>query len=270
MRKALRTFNSAEEARQEAQIQALLWSEIGWTWRFTGDTERTRLCYERGEQVLRDAGILTGPAWARLRFQQSSIFWQQGNYEEALRAAQEALRLFEESIPQAPIRLANAAAQLPYGSGETIGEGDATVLLKGNLPDTSNLTRIRLTLLGDPVDLGRTHALLGAIASAIGQRNEALEHQNKALAIYERYDRQREIAHVSNNIGYLHLKKAEYTLAQSFLHRSFSLAERIGDVPLMSVIFHNLGELAAASGDLQEAETLYKKEPATGRTGRRS
>ena len=55
------------------------------------------------------------------------------------------------------------------------------------------------------------------------------------------------------------MKKAEYTLAQSFLYRSFSLAERIGDVPLMSVVFHNLGELAAASGDLQEAEALYKK-----------
>jgi tetratricopeptide (TPR) repeat protein len=182
--------------------------------------------------VLRDAGILRGPAWARLRFQQSSIYWQQGNYEEALHAARAALSLFEESIPPSP---------------------------KVELPDTSNLTRIRLTLLGDPVDLGRTHALLGAIASAIGQRSEALEHQNRALAIYERYDRQREIAHVSNNIGYLHLKRTEYTLAQSFLHRSFNYAERIGDVPLLSVVFHNLGDLAAASGDLQEAETLFKK-----------
>ena len=201
-------------------------------WRFTGETQHTRECYERGEQVLRDAGILRGPAWARLRFQKSSIYWQQGNYEEALRAAREALSLFEESIPQAP---------------------------KVDPPDTTNLTRIRLTLPGDPVDLGRTHALLGALASAIGQRNEALEHQNRALAIYERYDRQREIAHVSNNIGYLYLKKAEYMLAQSFLHRSFGLAERIGDVPLMSVVFHNMGELAASSGDLQEAESLYKK-----------
>ncbi len=237
VRAELRAFDSAEEAQQEAQIQALLWSEIGWTWRFTGDTAQTQQCCERGEQVLREAGILTGPAWARLRFQQSSIHWQQGNYEEALRAAHEALSLFEESLPR----------------------GDTPLLLKGDMPGASNLTRIRRTMLGDPVDLGRAHALLGAIASAIGQRNEALEHQNRALAIYERYDQQREIAHVSNNIGYLHLKKAEYPLARSFLHRSFSLAERIGDVPLMSVVYHNLGELAAASGDLQEAETLYKK-----------
>ena len=227
-----RTFDSAEAAQQEAQIQALLYSEIGWTWRFTGETERTRQSYERAEQVLQDAGILKGPAWARLRFQQSSIYWQQGNYEEALRVAREALHLFEESIASAS---------------------------KSNLPDPPTLTRIRLTLLGDPVDLGRTYALLGALTSAVGRRSEALEHLNMALAMYERYDRQREIAHVSNNIGYLHLKKAEYTLAKAFLQRAFSLAERIGDIPLMSVVFHNLGDLAAASDDVQEAESYYTK-----------
>ena len=227
-----RAFASADETEQEAQIQALLYSEIGWTWRFTGETERTRQSYERAEQVLRDGGILRGPAWARLRFQQGSIYWQQGNYEEALRVAWEALHLFEESI-------ATASSSKP--------------------PDPSTLTRITLTSLGDPVDLGRTHALLGALTSAVGRRSEALEHLNMALAIYERYDRQREIAHVSNNIGYLHLKKAEYTLAKSFLQSAFILAERIGDVPLMSVVFHNLGGLAAASGDVQKAEALYKK-----------
>jgi predicted ATPase/Tfp pilus assembly protein PilF len=237
VRAELSDFDSTEAAQQEAQIQALLWSEIGWTWRFTGDTAHTQQCWEHGERVLQEAGIHNGPAWARLRYQQSSILWQQGNYEEALRAAQQALGLFEESLQP----------------------GGITLLSKDDMPGASNLTRIRRTMLGDPVDLGRTHALLGAIASDIGQRSKALEHQNRALATYERYDQQREIAHVSNNIGYLHLKKAEYTLAQSFLHRSFSLAERIGDVPLMSVVFHNLGELAAASGDLQEAETLYKK-----------
>jgi len=232
VRAQIRTFDSAEAAQQEAQIQALLYSEIGWTWRFTGETERTRHCYERAEQVLRDAGILGGSAWARLRFQQGSIYWQHGNYEEALRVVWEALHLFEDSI---------------------------AAVSKNISPDPATLTRIRLTLLGDPVDLGRTYALLGALTNAVGRRSEALEHLNMALAMYERYDRQREIAHASNNIGYLHLKKAEYTLAKAFLQRAFSLAERIGDIPLMSVVFHNLGDLSAASDDVQEAESYYTK-----------
>jgi tetratricopeptide (TPR) repeat protein len=238
VRKAARTFDAIadpHDAQHEAQIQALLWSEIGWTWRFTGDNVRTQQCCERGEQVLRDAGIVTGPAWAKLRYQQSSIYWQQGNYEGARRAAQEALSLFEESLVQ------------------------RDAVAKAGIPAASILTRTRRTLLGDPADLGRTHTLRGAIANATGQRSEALEHQNRALAIYEHYDNQREIAHVSCNIGFLHLKKADYHLAQTFLRRSFSLAERIGDIPLISVVFHNLGELAASSGDLQEAETFYKR-----------
>jgi tetratricopeptide (TPR) repeat protein len=82
---------------------------------------------------------------------------------------------------------------------------------------------------------------------------------NAALAIYERHDRHREIAHVCCNIGNVYLKKSEYALAQTFLQRSLHLAERIGDIPLMSVVFHNLGELAASSGDLAKAETLCRR-----------
>ena len=215
----------------EAQIQALLWSEIGWTWRFTGDNGRAWECSARGEQVLRAAGITTGPAAARLRVQQSSLYWQEGQYEEGLRCANEALALFEA----APMESAPAG-------------------------DTTYLTRIKRTLLGDPVDLGRTHALVGALANATGQRDEALRHLNTALTLYERHDRQREIAHVCCNIGYVYLKKADLARAHSFLQRSLSLAERIGDVPLVAVVLHDFAELAAAKGDdLDEAESLYHR-----------
>lgn len=224
-------FASPSEDQEEAEIQALLWSEIGWTWRYTGDNQLARQCLERGEQVLRDAGILTGLVRARMRFQLSSLYWQEGNYEEARRTAQEALKLFEENLPQ-----------------------------QSRADDAARLTRTKRTLLGDPVDLGRTHALLGALANALGQRNEALDHLSTALAIYERHDRQREIAHVCCNMGYVHLKRAEYASARALLHRSFNLAERIGDIPLMAVVFHNLGELAISSGgNLSEAEALYRR-----------
>ena len=219
------------DAKKEAQIQALLWGEIGWTWRYTGDTARARECCKHGEQVLQDAGIVTGPAWARLRFQEGSLSWQEGNYEEARHAIEEALRLFEATQPA------------------TIAKDE----------DPSRLTRTSRTLLGDPVDPGRAYALLGAVINASGQRTEALAHMKRALAIYEQYDRQREIAHVCCNIGNVHLKKAEYTLAENFLQRSLKLAERIGDTPLMSVVFHNLGELAAYSENLIEAGTLYRR-----------
>ncbi len=123
----------------------------------------------------------------------------------------------------------------------------------------SQLTIIIRTLEGDPVNLGRTHALLGAISNSIGQPTKALTHLNTALTIYEQYNRQREIANVSCNIGDAHLRKAEHSLAQAAFRRSLHLAERVGDVPLISVVFGNLGVLAARAGNLMEAETWFKR-----------
>jgi tetratricopeptide (TPR) repeat protein len=187
-------------------------------------------CCERGEQVLREAGITSGPAPARLRFQQGSLRWQEGKYEEAYRIASEALLLFEDVQPQ-PVS------------------------------DAANLTRIRSTLQGDPVDVGRAQALLGAIAYNLGQHNDSLRHMNTALALYEKYDRQREIAHVCCNIGYTHLKLEHYAQANAFLQRSFTLAERIGDVPLTAVVLHIFGLLAESPGenDSEEAERYYRR-----------
>ncbi len=214
-----------------AQIDALLWSEVGWTWYYAADYEHTRQYCERGEQVLRESGVIGGPAWARLYFQRSFILWQEGKYGEARQAANEALRLFEEMPPKQ----------------------------QGQPGNTPPLTRMRSTLAGDPVDLARTHRLLGALASSDGQLSEALTHFNTALRILEEHDHKREVAHVSCNVGYVHLQKAEHEQALPFLRRSLSLSEQIGDIPLTAVIYSNLGVLAGRTGDLQEAENWLKR-----------
>ncbi|TMB75869.1 MAG: tetratricopeptide repeat protein, partial [Chloroflexi bacterium] len=100
--------------------------------------------------------------------------------------------------------------------------------------------------------------LLGALASSVGHLTDALAHFNTALAILEEHDHKREVAHVSCNVGYVHLQKAEHEEAQSFLRRSHSLAEQIGDIPLTAVIYSNLGILAAHTGDLPDAENWLK------------
>jgi tetratricopeptide (TPR) repeat protein len=224
----------AVDVRYEAQRQALLLGEIGRMWRYAGDIAQALACCEQGEAVLRAAGVLAGPAWARLRYQVSSFYESEGRYEEARQASQEALALFEQPV------LTNMTGSEKLSSS--------------TLP-----TRIERTLMGDPVDLGRTYALLGTLDYRLGQFSEALAQLNIALAIYEQYDQKREIAHVSCNIGHLHLKRGEYEPAYAALRRSLSLAERIGDGPLTSVIFMNLGELEVCAGDLSKAEEWYRK-----------
>jgi tetratricopeptide (TPR) repeat protein len=249
-RAAHREDTARDEDALEAQVQALLWCEIGWTWRFTGDQERAWQCSKRGEQVLQEVAIPPGFARARLHFQQSSLLWQEGRYEEARHAAMQALEVFEtaSAIQATKTQQAQPPQQIPQK-------------LSSAIEDAAHLTRIRRTILGDPVDLGRTYALLGALANATGQRTESLEYMSKALAIYERYDRQREIAHVCNNIGHVYMKQALYQQARSSLQRAYRLAERIGDAPLMGVVLHNLGELALSSDqhDPQEAELYFKR-----------
>ena len=213
----------------EAQRQALLWGEIGWTWRYMADIARARECCERGEQILREADIVTGPAWGRLRYEQSSLYLVEGRYEEARLSAREALIFFEQQEP-------------------------ATEALS-----TVRSTRIQRTLAGNPVDLGQVYGYMGPLASGEGRRTEALNHLKTALTIFEQYDDKRRIAHVSCNLGNVYLKKTDYGQAQAAFRRSLNLAEQLGDDPLKSVIYSNFGELAAVTGDLEEAERWYRK-----------
>jgi predicted ATPase/DNA-binding SARP family transcriptional activator len=226
-----RLLTSEFDPQYEAQIEALLWGEIGRTWYDTGDNAQAQHCYSRGEQVLREVGVVGGPTWANLHLQQSFVLLQEGSFEAARQTAQHALKIFENVLGEQKRVTTNAF----------------------------HSTATRRTLAGDPSDLGRTHRLLAAIAATVGQSTVALDHLNTALAIFERYDRQQEIALICGNIGDVYLRIGEHNLAQAALRRSLSIAERIGDTSIMSVAFANLGILSTRFGDLPEAEACYKQ-----------
>jgi tetratricopeptide (TPR) repeat protein len=221
--------NSAEQAR-EAQLQALLLIEIGLNWRYTGDNIRAWECCKQSEQILRAAGISTGHAWSRLLYFQSNLYRLEGRFDEALATSQKALELFVNQPEQRQSKTASRSIH----------------------------TLAQRTLSGSLVNLGRIHRQIGTVAQSQGQLTMSLEHQSEALAVFEQYDDKRQIAHVSCNIGYIHLKRAEYDLARLALLRAFDLAERIGDTPLVALVISNLGELAASIGNLGEAEHLYR------------
>jgi predicted ATPase/DNA-binding SARP family transcriptional activator len=218
------------DEQEEIQTDALLWVETGKTYFDTGDFVEADRSYDQAEQLLDEAGVRTGPVRAILSLERSYILWRKGRFEEAREAAQQTLHIFDEVLQPA------AAKGTPVLS-----------------------TATRRTLAGDPVDLGRTHLLLGTIASAAGQSTDALVHLQTALAIFEQHDRQREIALVCGNIGDVYLRKSEHNLAQAALRRSLGIAERIGHASIMCVALGNLGMLATRLGDLKEAEAYYKQ-----------
>jgi tetratricopeptide (TPR) repeat protein len=219
------------ELPQERHLLAMLCVKIGETWYDTNNLVQAQQCYELGEQVLQDAGIVLGTAKAHLRLEQSYIYWHQGYYERAFLLAQEALFLFKQVLQQ------------PCAEGMR------------NAP----LTQMQRILAGDPVDLGRTHVLLGMIHIGCGRYGEAHNHHHGALAIFERYHCQRETAISCCDLGDLYLKRADYAQAQSMLQRSLSLTEHMGDMPLIACVLLNLGLLQTRKGNLAKAETALRR-----------
>jgi tetratricopeptide (TPR) repeat protein len=217
--------NAAQE-QYNAQLQALLWCEIGMTWHNAGNISQARQCYLRGEQILQQIQIFAGPVLAYLRFQQSYAYWSEGRYQEARACANEALHLFEtSSFPQ-------------------VGENETFM----------HLTRTGRILAGDPINLGRVHVLLGMIACGEGDEPNTLLHFHEALDLYERHDYQREIGIVSCNLGHVYLRRAEHSQAQIHFQRALALATRVGELPSEGVAAGNLGILALHTGKLREAE----------------
>ncbi len=224
-----------DDARYEAQIRALLWGEIGRTWRYAVNSNLAWQCCERGEKILLDTQATSSPAWKRLRLFRCNLYLQEGRFNEVNRVASEVLALFEQQ------------AQPPSSEQQP------------RVQRSGCTTRIQRILQGDPADLGFVHRILGDIAIREGQLSVGFTHLNTALALYEQYGYKREIAHVSCNLGYIHMKRAKYELAQAAFRRAFSLAESIDDDPLISVILSDRGEMAMAQGHFQEAEYWYKK-----------
>ena len=230
---------NSEEAhlwrQQEAQRQALIWREIGFSWAETGNFDQAWQCYQHGKQVMLDAGVTSGPAWACLHMSHGNINWRIGNNEEARRYGQEALEMLERVIEQQQEK-----ATPPITSSE--------------LP-----TRTALEMIGDPLELGRCHELLGIIAATQGQYTEALEHLNRALSIFERHNHIIVLTLLYGNLGAVHAMKTEYDTARMFFKRAYAMARSNNDLPNMAFVSGNLGDVAARCGNLSEAEEWFRQ-----------
>ncbi|MBA2393001.1 MAG: AAA family ATPase [Ktedonobacteraceae bacterium] len=220
---------TGREKLQEAQMQAMLCCGIGISWYDQDNCALARQYYHAVERVLYEVGIVDGPVWAYLFLQYSYLAWHEGMHSEAQNAAQNALLLFEAALQEK-----RTTEQL---------------LVK---------TRLRRTLAGDPVDLGRTYLVLGLPAGATGQLSVTISYLTISLKIFEQYDCLREIAIVCCNLGDVYLRRAEYASAQDYLRRAQQLAERIGDTSLQCFIAGNLGLLALRTENLAESENWYR------------
>src|SRR5450755_869089 len=244
--------HNSEQARQEVQIQALLWRDIGYVWSMIGEYAHAYECNQHGREVLQKAGIPTGTAWACLQIQYGALLRSDGNYQEARRYVEEALEVLEGAV-QSPSQQ-SAYSVLTRRAG---GQGNPAVAQSQTNKELQ--TRTERTLAGDPLDLGYAHEQLGIIAASSGSLNDGLRHMNIALTIYEQSDLVSDMNRVCNNLGAAYIVKSEQSAARTYLRRSLELAERIGDLPSMTTSMGNLGDVAQRSGDLLESEEWFKR-----------
>jgi len=244
LRRQIFATESAEADLREAQMQALLWDEVCWTWRYRGDIQRAWAYCQQGEAILHSAQVETGPARARLYYTQSNLYLSEGQFEQASQYAQRSLALFETQPVLDDVENRNSPGQREYTPQPERKRGK---------------TSIQRTLDGDPVNLCRLHRHLGVIAVVNGQLREALEHQMTALQSFEQYNESRQVGNILSNIGYIQLKMGQYQQAHASLQRALDLAERIGDGPLTSLVMSNLGELNAATEQIAEAAKAYMR-----------
>jgi predicted ATPase/DNA-binding SARP family transcriptional activator len=239
---------TSEQPQREAQIQALLWREIGNTWSATGEYEQAYDCYEKGKAVMVQAGITSGPAWAGLQIQYGAMLRLDGHYHKARRYLQEALAILEEAVQQ-PV----SALPAPAPSSGTAS------LIENNDQSEPSPTRIERALNGDPLEIGYAHERLGIVAASLGENHTALEHLHTALAIYEPSELVSIMARICGNLGAVSIIMGAHDTAWKYLRRALDLAERGGDLPNMTFVTHNLGEVAQRTGKLHEAEQWFQR-----------
>ncbi len=185
-------------------------------------------CYDHAERFLREQSIEGGVGWGSLRMEQAHFNWSQGDFTLARRYAQEALSLFEQA------------------TGHSSQE-------------RSLLSRARRTLAGDPLDVGRCHRVLGLIANAASNSQEALQHLSQARDIAERCGARRELATSLNDIGDFYLRTAEHRQAMEKFKQSLALAETVSDHPLRLFIILNQGIIAQRQRDFEATAKLFQQ-----------
>jgi tetratricopeptide (TPR) repeat protein len=249
------------QQQREAQIRALLWREIGNTWTSTGGYDQALACYTQGKDVMSQAGVTSGAAWACLNIQVGALLRLEGNYYKARSYLQDALDMLEKAVqPDKQIASISTTDRKKIEDNATLTplpnklqDGESWKNLAES-PTKTPLTRTERALSGDPLEIGYAHERLGIVAASLGQFNDALEHIHTALTIYSQSELITEMARTCGNMGAVYIIKGEHEAAQKFLRRSLELSERAGHLPNITFVMLNLGDVAQRSGNLREAE----------------
>ena len=107
--------------------------------------------------------------------------------------------------------------------------------------------------IGDPRATGNLYYGLAVTREQQGDFEAALQFARRSLVEYERLDDQAAIGSCWNTIGWIFVKRAQFTRASEALARADRVAERQGDGRLAAYILQSRAELALVRHDFDES-----------------
>lgn len=173
----------------------------------------------------------------------------QGNYTEALRQFQQAVRLAEGLGDRASVASLLHRLGMRY---QAIGEHDkALQCYKQSLRIAEEQ--------GDRSLVAPSLHQLGTLYQALGEYDQALQYYDKSLRILEELNDRLGIANSLGQVGILHHAQGAYREALSNYEQALRIFEELGDRTGLIITLHQLGILHQLRGEHSEALRHYEE-----------
>ncbi len=111
----------------------------------------------------------------------------------------------------------------------------------------------------DPISVARLYESLARTRYDEGDKEAALAYARKSIDAYDALGRSEKVAETWNTLGWLFIKREQYTKAAEALDKSEVLAKQHGVKPLLGWITANRGAIALAKGKADEARELAER-----------
>jgi tetratricopeptide (TPR) repeat protein len=106
---------------------------------------------------------------------------------------------------------------------------------------------------------GAAHNRIGRLYREIGSLDEAAQHFQTALALFQSVGDARGVASTIDDIGKLHWMKGEYDLALRELRDGLARRQQLGDRRSIALSLNNLGQVLQDSGDFAAALQAFNQ-----------
>jgi len=178
---------------------------------------------------------------------------ERGDVAGAEAAHRQALAIAERLAPQSRV----AVWALNYLGAVATVRGDLAEAVSFHLRARAILERIRPS----GMDYANTLDLLATALRLSGQRDEARKHLERAISIVRLHPGERSrLAGVVNNLGHIHLGRAEYAAALTCYREALAVHEEVAPGSLgVAIDLSNIGIVLQMMGDLEGSEQWQRR-----------